>query len=96
MRIPFTSPPNLSLICPLTMEIYYRTGITGNTDRQSDRQTRTHTYTNIQREREREREGETDRQRERQRERKRETERLNLIVILSPYRLVSIQGRVIS
>ena len=30
-----SSPPNLSLIGPLTAEIYYRTGITGNTDTQT-------------------------------------------------------------
>ena len=34
---------------------YYRTGITGNTDRQTDRHTHTHTHTHTQRERERDR-----------------------------------------
>ena len=36
---------SLSLIVSLTMEIYYRTGITENTDRQTDRQTDTQTHT---------------------------------------------------
>ena len=43
------SPTNMSLISPLTTNIYCRTGITGNTDRQrirqADRQTNTHTHT---------------------------------------------------
>ena len=37
-------PPSLSLIGPLTMEIYYRTGITGNTNTQTDTQTETDTF----------------------------------------------------
>ena len=40
-----TSLPNLSLICLLTTEIYYLTGITGNTDRQTDRHTDRYTDT---------------------------------------------------
>ena len=32
MWVSLTSPPNLSLIGPLTTKIYYQTGITGNTD----------------------------------------------------------------
>ena len=37
MWVSYISPQNL--IGPLTTEIYYRTGIIGQTDRQSDRQT---------------------------------------------------------
>ena len=33
------SPPNLSLIGPLTTEIYYQTGIPGNTDKQTESDT---------------------------------------------------------
>ena len=33
MWVSSISPLNLNLIGPQTMEIYYRTGITGNTDR---------------------------------------------------------------
>ena len=36
-------PANLSLVGPLTIEIYYRTGITGNTDRCTDTQTESDT-----------------------------------------------------
>ena len=45
MLLTSISPPNLSLIGSLTTEIYYQTGITGNTDRQTDRQTDRHTHT---------------------------------------------------
>ena len=45
MWVYLISPPSLSLIGPLTMDIYYRTGITENTDRQTDRQTDTQTHT---------------------------------------------------
>ena len=41
MWVSSTSPPNLSLIGLLTTDIYYRTGITGNTDTQTDTQTET-------------------------------------------------------
>ena len=51
------SPPNFSLIGPLTTEIYNRTGITGITQ--------TNTYTHRGRERER---GEGERKRERETE----------------------------
>ena len=46
MSVSSTFPPNLSLIGPLTTEIYYRTGITGNhrqTNTETDRQTQTET-----------------------------------------------------
>ena len=39
-----TSPSNLNLIGQLTTEIYYWTGITGNTDTQTDTHTHTHTH----------------------------------------------------
>ena len=38
-------PPNLSFIIPLTTEMFYRTGITGNTDRHSHTQRQTDTQT---------------------------------------------------
>ena len=41
------SPLNLSLIGPLTTEIYYPTRLAGQTDAQIDRQTHTHTHTHI-------------------------------------------------
>ena len=40
-----TSPPSLSLMGSLTTEIYYRTGITGNTNTNIHTHTRTHTHT---------------------------------------------------
>ena len=39
MWVSSTSPPNLSLISPLTTEIYYWTGITGNAHRQTHTET---------------------------------------------------------
>ena len=42
MCISSTSLPSLSLISLLITEIYYRTGITGNTDSQTDTHTETH------------------------------------------------------
>ena len=48
MKVSSSSPPNLSLIGPITTEVYYRTGITGNTDTQTDRQTDTHVHTEIE------------------------------------------------
>ena len=43
MWLSCTSPQNLNLIGLLTTEIYYRTGITGKTDRQTDIQTESDT-----------------------------------------------------
>ena len=43
MCVSSTFPPNLSLINLLKTEIYYRTGITGNTDRHAHRHTDRHT-----------------------------------------------------
>ena len=39
MLVSSTSPPNLSLIDLLITEIYYRTGIAGNTDTQTESDT---------------------------------------------------------
>ena len=39
LLISISLEPNLSLISQLKAEIYYRTGITGNTDIQTDRHT---------------------------------------------------------
>ena len=49
MWVSSTSPQILSLIGTLTMEIYYRAGITGNTDRQTDRHTHRDTHTERER-----------------------------------------------
>ena len=40
--------PKFSLICFLTTEIDYRTGIAGNIDTQTDTHTHTHTHTHIE------------------------------------------------
>ena len=49
MWVSSISPPNLSLICPLTKEFYYRTGFTGNAHSQTHRQTQRHTHTQTHR-----------------------------------------------
>ena len=44
MCVSSISPLNVSLIGPLTTEIYNRTGINGNTDTYTEKQTDTHTH----------------------------------------------------
>ena len=45
MWVYFISPPSLNLIGPVTTDIYYQRGITGNTDTHTHTHTNTHTHT---------------------------------------------------